>query len=144
MSNLSNHILYNDVIISNKQNDVTIMTSAIIRNIQCILNTRSSIGIKKFLAADAILDTLTFGLPDLSFLSISSARDKKTLVDVIKKSITAFEPRLKSVTIELGGHDTIKREITIKVLAYFNRDNVAVNFVLNLSTLEFLIDERKP
>lgn len=120
------------------------MTNAIIRNVQYILNTRSSIGIKKFLAEDTILDNLTFGLPDLSFISMSSVTDKKTLIDVIKKAITAFEPRLKSVTIELGGHDTIKREITIKVSAYFNRDNIAVNFVLNLSTLEFLIDERKP
>lgn len=143
MSNLSNHILYNDRI-NYKQHDTIIMTNAIIRNVQYILNTRSSIGIKKFLAEDTILDNLTFGLPDLSFISMSSVTDKKTLIDVIKKAITAFEPRLKSVTIELGGHDTIKREITIKVSAYFNRDNIAVNFVLNLSTLEFLIDERKP
>lgn len=141
MSKVSNRILHNDS--SNQQKPADLTNHSIIRNLQSILNTRSSIGIKKFLASDTILDNLTFGLPDFSFLSISSSTDKQTLIDVIKKAITAFEPRLKNVSIELGGYDPLKREITIKVSAYFNRDNIAVNFVLNLSTLEFLINESR-
>lgn len=142
MSKILNCVLYAQHLDSS--NTFDLLGHAIIRNIQYILNTRSSIGVKKFLESNTVLDNLTFGLPDFSFLSISSSTDKKTLVDVIKKAIAAFEPRLKGVSIELGGYDTIKREITVKVSAYFNRDNIAVNFVLNLSTLEFLIDERKP
>lgn len=141
MSNLVDKILYNKPLSLKQEADLR--TSSIIRNLQHILNTRSSIGIKEYLSENTVLTNLNFGLPDLSFVSITSTLGQNTLIKLIKKAISSFEPRLKNITIELGDYDPIQREINVKVSAYLDRDNIAVNFLLNLSTLEFLINERE-
>ncbi len=141
MSKVFNKILHNESL--DRVKSTNLVTHSIIRNIQYILNTRSSFGVKKFLDNRTILDNLSFGIPDLSFISMRSAGDKEKLSKIIEKAIVAFEPRLKGVSIDLGHYDLLNREINVKVSAHFDRNNIAVNFLLNLSTLEFLIDERE-
>jgi len=139
MTKLSNRILYNDSL--SQANEADLVSQSILRNLQAILNTRSGLGVKKYIDDKAVLDNQTFGLPDFTFLSLSSSSDTKTLQKIISKAIKHFEPRLQDVVVNIGDYNSITRKINVKVSAYFNRNDVIVNFILNLSTMEFLINE---
>lgn len=65
------------------------------RELARLLNTRSSAG----LDARGEMSVLDYGLPDFTSLSALSSDDRAKLSAVVAQSISAFEPRLRGVSV---------------------------------------------
>lgn len=73
--------------------------ASIKRDIEWLLNTiRAPIGIPAS-CPEANRSVLTYGLPDMSTLSLQNASDTNYLLDSIEQTIEWFEPRLKNVRV---------------------------------------------
>ena len=79
------------------------------RELQSLLNTRlpSAAG----LSDEGTQTVLNYGLPDFSMLNATSPADQTLLARLIERKITAFEPRLRDVRVELGPHPVNRRSM---------------------------------
>jgi type VI secretion system lysozyme-like protein len=67
--------------------------------IQNLLNTRLPPG--QWEAISEPQTVIDYGIPDFSSLSAASDTDRRTMCEVIARKITAFEPRLSQVRLQL-------------------------------------------
>lgn len=73
--------------------------ASIKRDLEWLLNTITApTGIPKS-CPEAARSVITYGLPDMSTLSLQNAADAMYLLSSIEESIEVFEPRLKSVRV---------------------------------------------
>ena len=138
MSKLSDKILHNTPIQLSSYHKIT---ESIFRNIQNILNTRSSIGLNIYIKEHTLFDHTNFGLPDFSFVSFHSDNDKKKLCRAIKIGITQFENRLSDVEVIFSRFDALKKIVEIKVTANLVKDGLGMSLLLNLNRWEFSVHE---
>jgi type VI secretion system protein ImpF len=78
------------------------LRDSVLLDVSRLLNTRCGLrGALRELAKGTVLD---YGLPDFSALSAASEGDLKFLAQSIASQITAYEPRLRNVSVVLLPH----------------------------------------
>ncbi|MBV8466381.1 MAG: type VI secretion system baseplate subunit TssE [Burkholderiales bacterium] len=75
------------------------LARSIERELQQLLNTRSPLGMSEL--PDAPRHVINYGLPDFHALSTGSGRDAVVLLEGIRSTIEAFEPRLRNIEVKL-------------------------------------------
>lgn len=85
------------------------LRDAVRRDLEWLLNTRRSLDEEIASLEEVQTSHLGFGLPDLSVYSRSSARDSRTLRNLIRDAVIRFEPRLEasSVRVDFVENDDI-------------------------------------
>jgi type VI secretion system protein ImpF len=69
------------------------------RELERLLNTRCSLPLEGF--GEAERSVINYGIPDFSSLSAQSADDQALIASIVSQTITAFEPRLSQVRVEV-------------------------------------------
>lgn len=88
------------------------MQVSIRRDLLRLLNTRSNLGVKRYLAQE--LTVIDFGIPEVAVLSTRSGEDRNQLEQVLKKAIRAFEPRLTNLSVRV--QESVRRNSRLDVL----------------------------
>ncbi|HEU4714887.1 MAG TPA: type VI secretion system baseplate subunit TssE [Pyrinomonadaceae bacterium] len=70
------------------------------RELERLLNTRCSIPLHQI--GDEERSVINYGIPDFSSLSPHNADDHALIASIVAQTITAFEPRLRQVRVEVG------------------------------------------
>lgn len=85
---------------------VRALRESVRRELEQLLNTRCSIPLRQPSGVER--SVIDYGLPDFSSLSASSGDDQNLLQELIRSTVSFFEPRLREVTItveQLPRHD---------------------------------------
>ncbi len=80
---------------------VRLLKSALRRDLEWLLNSRRISGASPEDFKELGRSLYFFGLPDFSAMSLSSPRDRNSLLRELERSIETFEPRLKGVRVTL-------------------------------------------
>jgi type VI secretion system lysozyme-like protein len=112
------------------------------RNLDNILNTRSSLSCSEYVTNDS-LSSIYFGVPSFTHLSMNTKNDKEILCMAIEKAIVNFENRLQNVMVDFCNYDSLKKEAKIVVFGEFLKNEVVVNLVLKVVFWEFLVNVKK-
>ena len=98
------------------------------REVERLFNTRCSRTIDEYLEGE--LSVIDFGLPDFSHLSVQSESDRSRLALVIHKALSAFEPRLSSVQVEVEPRERNGTRASIQAAVKLGREMRRVDFEL--------------
>jgi type VI secretion system protein ImpF len=120
------------------------LKASVRRDLEWLLNCRQSI-IPLPPGSRLSESLLSFGLPDLTHSSMSSAEDQDFLRRAIERAIARFEPRLTNVVVTLldgGGPDRALRfRIDAMLRVEPNPEPIVFDSVLRLPTRDFVIEE---
>ena len=76
------------------------LRASVRRELERLLNTRCSIPLHRL--AEEERSVVNYGLPDFSSLSPHNADDHALIASLVAQTISAFEPRLRQVRVEVG------------------------------------------
>lgn len=76
------------------------MKASVQRELGRLLNTRCSLPLHGL--GEVERSVINYGIPDFSSLSPQNADDQALIASIIGQTITAFEPRLRQVHVEVG------------------------------------------
>lgn len=76
------------------------LKASVRRELERLLNTRCSIPLHRL--AEEERSVINYGIPDFSSLSPHNADDHALIAAIVGQTITAFEPRLRQVRVEVG------------------------------------------
>jgi type VI secretion system protein ImpF len=85
---------------------VRALRESVRRELEQLLNTRCSVPLRPTSGAER--SVIDYGLPDFSSLSAASGDDQNLLQELIRSTVSFFEPRLRGVTVaveQLPRHD---------------------------------------
>lgn len=94
------------------------------RELERMLNTRSSLPVDR-LAEREDLTVLEYGIPDLSAFSAGNEDDQRLLVQLVARTVAAFEPRLRGVRVAFERLEDGQRSLLLRIDAELMRDEVA-------------------
>ncbi len=109
----------------------SIYIANIIKNIENILNHRSTIN---YLINDHQHEQdllLSYGIPDLGHFNPKSPRDRQQLANLIKEALTKYEYRLQEVNVHLLPYDDEKQlnlQFTIEAKVEINQELLLLYF----------------
>jgi type VI secretion system lysozyme-like protein len=75
------------------------LKASVRRELERLLNTRCSLSLHHL--GEAERSVVNYGIPDFSSLSAQNADDHALIASIIRQTITAFEPRLTQVRVEV-------------------------------------------
>ncbi|MBZ5592589.1 MAG: type VI secretion system baseplate subunit TssE [Acidobacteriia bacterium] len=120
------------------------LKAALRRDLEWLLNTRQIAGgiPEQFPELEGSL--YGYGLPDVSHLSASSVRDRNRLLRMLESTIMAFEPRLRSIKVNLvesGSNSGRQLRFQIEALLLMDPAPELISFdtVLDLSSGEYQV-----
>ena len=76
------------------------LKASVKRELERLLNTRCSIPLHQLGAEER--SVVNYGIPDFSSLSPHNADDHALIASIVGQTISAFEPRLRQVRVEVG------------------------------------------
>jgi len=76
------------------------LKASVRRELERLLNTRCSIPLHRL--GEEERSVVNYGIPDFSSLSPHNADDHALIASIVGQTITAFEPRLRQVRVEVG------------------------------------------
>ena len=76
------------------------LKASVRRELGRLLNTRCSIPLHRLSEEDR--SVINYGIPDFSSLSPHNADDHALIAAIVGRTITAFEPRLRQVRVDVG------------------------------------------
>ena len=76
------------------------LKASVRRELERLLNTRCSIPLHQ--VSEEERSVVNYGIPDFSSLSPHNADDHTLIASIVGQTITAFEPRLRQVRVEVG------------------------------------------
>jgi type VI secretion system protein ImpF len=76
------------------------LKASVRRELERLLNTRCSISLHQL--GEEERSVVNYGIPDFSSLSPRNADDHVLIAAIVGQTITAFEPRLRQVRVEVG------------------------------------------
>lgn len=76
------------------------LKASVRRELERLLNTRCSIPLHQI--GEEERSVINYGIPDFSSLSPHNADDHALIATIVAQTITAFEPRLRQVRVEVG------------------------------------------
>ena len=116
------------------------------RDLETLLNTRCVNLEDEIELYPAVRDSmLTFGIIDLSSLSLLSPNDRALLRDKIRRTIELHEPRLTKVKVTLNAPEQFERMLRFRVDAILkvhpNKPPLVFDAMLQLSSNAYQINE---
>jgi type VI secretion system protein ImpF len=104
---------------------VRLLKSAVRRDLEWLLNSRRICDPPDEGLKELNRSTYTYGLPDLSTLTMAATGDRNKLVRQILATINMFEPRLANVRLVLvETPDAAKKDVHLRVEAMLRMDPV--------------------
>lgn len=104
---------------------VRLLKNSVRRDLEWLLNTRRIADSPDEGLKEVSKSTYTYGLPDLSAISVGSSGDRNRLVRQIVASINLFEPRLANVRVVLvETPDAGKKDVRMRIEAMLRMDPV--------------------
>jgi type VI secretion system protein ImpF len=109
------------------------------RDLEWLLNTRQSLDVPPEGATELERSLHTYGLPDITSMSGSSAEDQKKLVRIMETALTNFEPRLANPKVRFVQTGEGKTHILRFVIDGLLRIDPAPEYVTFDTVLETVI-----
>lgn len=98
--------------------DVAMLTRAVRRDLEDLLNTQRSIPNLEAEFPHLAASVIGYGIPDPSNFPLDTPSGRRALAAAIAETVTTFEPRLTDVRIELGDVGGQKlRDLRFRVIA---------------------------
>jgi len=91
------------------------LKASVRRELGRLLNTRCSIPLHRI--GEEERSVVNYGIPDFSSLSPHNADDHALIASIVGQTITAFEPRLRHVRVEVGPASGAESALWIIVMA---------------------------
>ena len=117
---------------------------AVARDLEALLNSRQQTLEElpsEFVEVSRSL--VTYGLPDLTSLSLLSEDDRRRILQAVENAITAFEPRLLHVRVRLEAPRERDRGLHFRIDALLRVDPapepVTFDAVLQLNTQQYVV-----
>jgi type VI secretion system protein ImpF len=108
-----------------RSQSVRLLKSAVRRDLEWLLNSRRICDLPDEGLKEVNRSTYTYGLPDLSTLTMAATGDRNKLVRQILATINMFEPRLANVRLVLvETPDSAKKDVRLRVEAMLRMDPV--------------------
>lgn len=135
---------HTDTVVSRAQS-VRLMKASLRRDLEWLLNTRRNPEAAPESMAELSQSLYNYGLPDFAALSISSPKDRDSLLLELENTVALFEPRLKDIRVSMvdeadGGYS---RTIHFQIEAMLQMDpapeQVSFDTILQLSSGEYKI-----
>jgi type VI secretion system protein ImpF len=123
---------------------VRALKTAVRRDLEWLLNTRSSIQTPPESYEHLENSVYMYGLPDVTSLSADSHDDRVELLHRIQQAISFFEPRLDHVQVsESQSNDPRQRQVRFLISAVLKMDpspeHVVFDTVLDISSRQYAI-----
>jgi len=104
---------------------VRLLKNSVRRDLEWLLNTRRIAELPDEGLKEVNRSTYTYGLPDLSSVSVGSTGDRNRLVRNLLATINLFEPRLANVRVVLvETPDSGKKDVRMRIEAMLRMDPV--------------------
>jgi len=108
-----------------RSQSVRLLKSAVRRDLEWLLNSRRICDLPDEGLKELNRSAYTYGLPDLSTLTMAATGDRNKLVRQILATINMFEPRLANVRLVLvETPDSAKKDVRLRVEAMLRMDPV--------------------
>ncbi|MGD0628146.1 MAG: type VI secretion system baseplate subunit TssE [Terracidiphilus sp.] len=108
-----------------RSQSVRMLKSAVRRDLEWLLNSRRICELPDEGLKEVNRSAYTYGLPDLSTLTMAATGDRNKLVRQILATINMFEPRLANVRLVLvETPDSAKKDVRLRVEAMLRMDPV--------------------
>ncbi len=91
------------------------LKASVRRELQRLLNTRCSIPLHRLVEEER--SVVNYGIPDFSSLSPHNADDHALIASIVGQTITAFEPRLRQVRVEVGSAFSAESALWLNISA---------------------------
>jgi type VI secretion system protein ImpF len=124
--------------------DLRALERAVARDVEALLNSRQE-NLEE-LAAEFVevnRSLVTYGLPDLTSLSLLSQDDRNRIRRAVEQAITVFEPRLLRVRVALEAPRDHDQGVRFRIDAFLRVDPspepVTFDAVLQLNTQQYVI-----
>ncbi|AKM47301.1 type VI secretion system baseplate subunit TssE [Edwardsiella anguillarum] len=130
---------------SERRYDLAHFHSAVRRDVENVLNTRSALSLDTVQWPELEKSPLNYGLPDCSNLSAANAEDREWIRQHIERAIDLFEPRLSQVRVQIYlDEKTGISQLIFRIEALLEVDPtpepVMFDAVLDVSTQLYRID----
>jgi len=108
-----------------RSQSVRLLKNAVRRDLEWLLNTRRICDPPDEGLKELNRSAYTYGLPDLSSLTMAASGDRNKLVRQILATINLFEPRLANVRlVVVEAPDSAKKDVRLRVEAMLRMDPV--------------------
>jgi len=108
-----------------RSQSVRLLKAAVRRDLEWLLNSRRIADVPDEGFKEVNRSVYTYGLPDLSSLTMASTADRNRLVRSILATINLFEPRLTNVRLVLvETPDAGKKDVRLRIEAMLRMDPV--------------------
>ena len=91
------------------------LRASVRRELERLLNTRCSLPLHRL--AEEERSVVNYGIPDFSSLSSKSADDRALIASIVGQTITAFEPRLRQVTVAVSEVENAESSLWVDIKA---------------------------
>lgn len=108
-----------------RSQSVRVLKASVRRDLEWLLNTRRIADPPDEALKEVNKSVYTYGLPDLSTLTMEASGDRNRVVRQITAAITNFEPRLTNVRLSLVERpDASKNDVRLRIEAMLRMDPV--------------------
>jgi len=108
-----------------RSQSVRLLKSSVRRDLEWLLNSRRIVDLPDESLKEVNRSTYTYGLPDLSALTMLAAGDRNRLVRQVLATISQFEPRLTNVRLVMvEAPDAAKKDVRLRIEAMLRMDPV--------------------
>jgi type VI secretion system protein ImpF len=112
------------------------LKSSLRRDLEWLLNTRQALDPPPKGASELPRSLHSYGLPDITSISVSSSDDQKRLVRIMESALRTFEPRLANVKVRFVPSGEEKAHILRFAIEGFLRVDPAPEYVTFDTVLE--------
>jgi type VI secretion system protein ImpF len=131
--------------VSSRAESVQNLKAAVQRDLEELLNTRSSLQTLLPGFVEVPRSVWAYGLPDFSNLNISSSAGRARLQELIEDAVRHFEPRLTSVSVTLVPREPNERmlrfSVDAKLILQPSPEPVSFNMVMQLNNQEYQVKD---
>lgn len=110
------------------------LKASVKRELERLLNTRCSLPLNRI--GEVERSVVNYGIPDFSSLSAQSADDHALIATIVRQTVSAFEPRLGQVRVDVGPIDNSQGVLWLDIEGVLEVDlfNEPVSFALVLNS----------
>ena len=110
------------------------LKASVRRELERLLNTRCSLPLHRL--GEEERSVVNYGIPDFSSLSPHNADDHALIASIVGQTITAFEPRLRQVCVEVkpGPRGDASLQLNISAELVIGTFNEPVSFPVTLNS----------
>ena len=126
---------------ASRQTSLRLLKQAVKRDLEWLLNTRSTTETVPGGLTEVNRSLVVFGLPDFTTATIKSPDDRERLRHAVEEAVRTFEPRLEGVEVSLEGESDLERTVRFRIDARLKVDPapepVTFDTTLQLASGEF-------